>query len=78
LFSERTKVCANSLLLLILKEIMIKCAAHSSFGDLVANISPLTDIIFLHRLISNEMLNDVMSKPRLLNPDLYTLSIYTL
>ena len=24
------------------------------------------------------MLNDVMSKPRLLNPDLYTLSIYTL
>jgi hypothetical protein len=30
--------------------------------------------IFLHDLISNEMLNDVMSKPRLHNPYLYTFS----
>jgi hypothetical protein len=33
-------------------------------------------VIFLHNLISNEMLNDVMSKPQLLNPDLYTFSLY--
>ena len=35
-------------------------------------------VIFLHNLILNEMLNDVMSKPRLINPDLYTFSIFTL
>jgi hypothetical protein len=33
---------------------------------------------FLHNLISNETLNDVMSKPRSLNPYLYTFSIFTL
>jgi len=49
LFSESTTVCANSLLLTNLKEVMTKCSEHSSLGDL-ANISPLTDIISTYRI----------------------------
>ena len=35
-------------------------------------------VLFLHKLISNDILNDVMSKPRLVNPYLYTFSIFPL
>jgi hypothetical protein len=51
--------------------------ASSNYSDFLKRHLYQT-VIFLHNLISNEMLNEVMSKPRLLNPYLYTFSRFTL